>query len=166
MTARKELEQYMKVWTLTRMEEALKVKLTEEEKNAFFLCSGFESKMDMIQKAEPTIMHSTMMDANYSGNIRNDFKIQTFEVFFNAREPEFTDAEGLANALDRAQIMMEGFIKDMAEAQKEAKKNNTRGIERFVDCDNMRWDTAGPFGNGWESISLFIPVTQPFNYCK
>ena len=166
MTTRQELERYLKVWTMTRMHKALGIaEPTEDEKSASFLCSGFESKMDMLQNAEPTIFHSTMMDINYSGKLQEGFKNYIFEPYFNAREPEYTNADGLANAMDRAQIMAEAFIRDAAEAKKEARKRNSRELTMFFDCDNVQWDTAGPFGDGWESVVLFMKISIPFNYC-
>lgn len=166
MTIRQQLYEYFQTWTAERMHHHLHIESPNpEEQDTCFLCNGFASKMDMLQNAAPFIFHSTMMDIHYGGGLRDQFQDNTFELYFNAREPEYTDAQGLAQALDRAKAMMDGFIKDITAKHRLSKQNHTQDIFFFMDVDNLRWDSAGPFGDGWESFVLYINITAPFNYC-
>lgn len=166
MTLRDELHTYLKSWTYKRMHAALQIHdPIEDERTSCFLCNGFTSKMDMLQKVEHNVLHSTMMDIHHSGRLRGEFTHQTFELFFSAREPEYTDADRLANATDRAQAMMYGFIKDITADHKRHKKEHIQELPLWFDIDNLNWETAGPFGDGWETLVLYLSIVQPFNYC-
>ena len=167
MTLREQLHDYFKAWTFNRMHQALHIQdIVEEERSACFLCNGFSSKMDMIQKAEQQLMHSTMMDIHHAGVLKGEFSYQTFELYFNAKEPEYTDAEGLAQATDRAQTMLFGFIKDITNDHKRCKKNHIKELPFFFDIENLKWDADGPFGDGWETFTLRLAIIKPFNYCE
>lgn len=165
MTLREEVFSYLQAWTAERMHTALRIEAHEEECEACYLVSGFEGKMDMFQKASNEILHSTMMDIHYGGSLRKEFRSSVFELYFNAREPDYTDATELASALDRAQEMLNAFIRDIVSAHKDAKKNSTRALPFWFDVENLQWDTAGPFGDGWESVVLYLEVCVPFDYC-
>ena len=166
MTIRQQLYEYFQMWTAERMHHHLNIENPiPEEQDTCFLCNGFASKMDMLQKADNNIMHATMMDIHYGGALRNKFQTNTFELYFNAREPEYTDAHGLAAALDRAKMMMNGFIKDITDAHRQSKINHTNDIFFYMDVDTLQWDSAGPFGDGWESFVLYVTIIDPFNYC-
>lgn len=165
MTLREEMFEYLQIWTANKMHEGLKIPGNKEERDACFLVNGFAGKMDMLQHASNEIFHSTMMNLNYGGGKKGDFKYATFELYMNAREPDYANAQGLAAALDRAQNAAEAFVRDLVSAHKDAKKNHTMGLAFWIDVDDLNWDTTGPFGDGWESVVLHVNVVMPFNYC-
>ena len=166
MTLRDEVFSYLQTWTHERMHVALGLEdCSPEEHDACYLVNGFEGKMDMLQKVGNEVFHSTMMDVHHGGGIRDGFRYATFEIYFNAREPEYTDAAGLAFALDRAELMKDGFVRDIVKASKEAKKKAMRVLPFWFDVENLQWDTAGPFGDGWETVVLYLNVVVPFDYC-
>ena len=165
MTLREEVFEYLRAWTQNNMHTCLSLSPRTEEQDACFLVNGFENKMDVLQNASNEIFHSTMMDMHYGGSLRNGFRTSVFEIYFNAREPEYTDAAGLASALDRAQTMLDGFIRGIVADNRQAKKQNTRALPFWFDIENLQWDTAGPFGDGWETVVLYLHVTLPFDYC-
>lgn len=165
MTLREEVFNYLQVWTHERMHAALHIDGTPEEHDACFLVNGFGGKMDLLQKSSNEVFHSTMMDMNYSGILRNGFQSSVFEIFFNSRAPQYTDAVALVSALDRSKQMMDGFIRDAVEMKKKAKQNYTMEVPRWFDLDELEWEPAGPFGDGWESMSLYLKVSVPFDYC-
>ena len=166
MTLREEVFSYLQEWTANRMHPALGMKECQpEEHHACYLVNGFEGKMDMLQKVSNEVSHCTMMDIHYGGQIRNEFRSSVFELYFNAREPEYTDATELASALDRAQAMLDGFVRDMVKANKTARKNSTKTLPFWFETESLNWDTAGPFGDGWETVVLYLEVCVPFDYC-
>ena len=166
MTLREEVFNYLQTWTAERMHSASQMECNPEEHDACYLVSGFDGKMDMLQNASNDIFHSTMMDIHYGGGIKNEFSYGRFELYFNAREPDYTDAHGLASALDRAQKMVNGFIRDAVKAHKAAKKNHTMALPFWFKVENLQWDTSGPFGDGWETVVLYLEVDVPFDYCS
>jgi hypothetical protein len=166
MTVREEVFSYLQHWTAKRMHPSLKIEGNPEEHDACYLVNGFDGKKDVIQNATNDIYHSTMMDIHYGGAIKNEFRHSTFEIYFNAREPDYTDAQQLAGALDRAQMMADGFIRDAVKAHKAAKKSGTRTLPFWFEVENIQWDTSGPFGDGWESVVLYLEVCMPFDYCE
>ena len=165
MTLREQLFTYLQTWTATRMHHALDYCPSEEEHDACYLVNGFDSKMNMLQNLTNEVNHSTMMDIHYGGGIRNQFRYNTFTIYFNAREPDYTDAHGLASALDRAQTLCDAFIRDITKSHNEAKKTATRNLFFWMDVESLQYETEGPFGDGWETVTLYLPIVLPFDYC-
>lgn len=166
MTVRQELEIAVHSWVNECMHKALKIdKPAASELDAFFLCEGFVSRMDVIQKVEVDTMHCVLLDMSMAGSIDGETEYYEADIFFNAREPDYTDAVLLSDAYDRSLIMAQGFIRDMRKLKKECRHGNNSHIAYYMNLATLSWSTEGVFGDGWASTSLHLVIAKPTNLC-
>lgn len=134
-----------------------------EESPSVMLCNSFNSRIQLLQEADPEREALIMIDLNRSKYDTPANRGNYYTMYFCWREHEFTDLNKLNDALDNAEELMDDFTSYLVAEYKKAKKSGdlNHPLRFLEEGQQFPAETTAPFDGGWVCYEMTLQIGSP-----